>query len=147
MRKILFLIFNRVGIGTAGRFSNEWSTRTILRTMFSLTISFLRGARKRIFFGTAEGLLLLIGRNVTIRHSRYLHVGRNFIAEDNCELNCLSRRGLHFGNKVIIGSSARIRPTSFYGGELGEKLHTENNYNIIQQSFINFSNLIEIESK
>jgi len=144
MHKILYFIFRRVGIDPAGRFNNEWSTQIILGTMVPLIISFIRGVWNRIFFGTSKGLLLLIGRNVTIRHPRYLHVGSNFIAEDNCELNCLSRRGVHFGNKVTIGSFALIRPTNIYGGELGDGLKVGDNSNIGPYNYIGCSGYIEI---
>jgi acetyltransferase-like isoleucine patch superfamily enzyme len=143
MRKILFIILKILRLDKADRFNIEWSNRIILKTIFMLTTSFIRGLGKRIFFGSSKGLVL-IGKKVTIRHANKLFAGRNFIAEDYCEIHALSRRGIRFGDKVTIGSFVLIRPTNYYGGELGEGLTVGNNSNIGPYSYIGCSGYIEI---
>src|SRR5690606_9946708 len=61
-----------------------------------------------------------------------------------CEINCLSRRGITFGDKVTVGSYAIIRPTNLYGGEPGEGLKVGNNSSIGPYSYIGCSGYIEI---
>jgi acetyltransferase-like isoleucine patch superfamily enzyme len=108
-----------------------------------LIFNLLRGLLLKLFIKSSKGLVI-IGRKARIMHAKYLQVGKNFIAEDYCEINCLSKRGIIFGDKVTIGSFALIRPTNFYGGELGEGLKVGNNSNIGPYSYIGCSGYIEI---
>lgn len=89
--------------------------------------------------------MLLVGKGTVIRQAKYLSVGKEFIAEDYCEINCLSRRGIVLGDRVSIGRYALIRPTNFYGGgEIGEGLKVGNNSNIGSYAYIGCSGYIEI---
>jgi acetyltransferase-like isoleucine patch superfamily enzyme len=88
--------------------------------------------------------MLLIGKGVRIIHANHLSVGSNFIAEEYCEINCLSVNGIKFGNKVTIGSYALIRPTGKYGGEPGMGLIVGDNSNIGPFAYIGCSGMITI---
>lgn len=143
MRKIIFFILRMINIDPSNRFTNGWSTRAILQVMMNLFINFIRGLCRRIFFGKSKGVVL-IGKQVTIEHPSNLFVGNNFIAEDFCEIYALSKKGICIGNKVTIGSFALIRPTSKYGGEVGEGLKVGDNSNIGPYSYIGCSGYIEI---
>ena len=88
--------------------------------------------------------MLLVGKGVTIRQAGSFQVGRNFVAQDHCEINCLSQNGIIFGDKVTVGSYAMIRPTNLYGGELGEGLKVGNNSSIGPYAYIGCSGYIEI---
>lgn len=132
-----------LGVKANDRFSEDWHSSSVVTALFRLFIWFLRGCVRRLFFKGASGLIL-VGRGVMIRHPRYLSVGTNFIAEDSCEINCLSKRGIVFGNKVTIGKFALIRPSNIYGGQIGEGLAVGDNSNIGPFAYIGCSGFIEI---
>lgn len=79
---------------------------------------FLRGLWKRIFLKKTSGLLL-VGRQVQITHGKYITCGKNVKIEDYAEIHGLCSQGLHFGDYVTISRGVMIRPSSYYGGDLG----------------------------
>jgi acetyltransferase-like isoleucine patch superfamily enzyme len=111
--------------------------------LIRLGFYFLRGCYQRIFFGTANGLVL-IGKHVSVRYAKYLHAGKDFIIEDGAEINCLSKKGMRFGERVTIGKYAIIRPSNVYGGEIGDGLEVGNHSNIGPYSYIGCSGFIKI---
>lgn len=125
------------------RFGKDWDGLSITGAMLRMMVWMLRGFWYRWRFAEVKGLFL-IGKGVTIRQAKYIHAGRNFIAQDHCEINGLSKQGLVFGDKVTIGSYAIIRPTNLYGGEAGEGLKVGNNSSIGAYSYIGCSGYIEI---
>jgi acetyltransferase-like isoleucine patch superfamily enzyme len=131
------------GIDLSDRFGKEWNSLSTLGVIVRMGIWMLRGAWIRWRFGTAKGLFL-IGKDVTIRQASYIHVGRNFIAQDHCEINGLSQKGLIFGDNVTIGSHAIIRPTNIYGGDGGVRLKVGNNNSIRPYGYIGCSGYVEI---
>ena len=131
------------GIDLSNRFGKDWDLLSTLGAMVRMGIWMGRGTLVRWRFGTAKGLVL-IGKGVTIRQASYIHVGRNFTAQDHCEINGLSHKGLIFGDKVSIGSYAIIRPTNLYGGEAGLGLKVGNNSSIGPYAYIGCSGYIEI---
>ena len=134
-----------MGLNADERFGEGWTTRAILRSFFFFLVAFLRGLWQRIWFGKAGGIVL-IGKGARIIHAEHLHVGKNFIAEEYCEINCLSVHGITLGNKVTIGSHALIRPTGKYGGEIGMGLKVGDNSNIGPFAYIGCSGMITIGS-
>ena len=88
--------------------------------------------------------LLLIGKSVRIRYPQYLEVGRNFIVEDGVEIMALSTDGIRCGDNVTIGAYASIKPSSYYGRNIGEGLTIGNNSNIGRYSYIGCSGHIVI---
>lgn len=131
------------GIDLSDRFGAAWDSLSTFAVMARMGFWMLRGAMVRWRFGSAKGLFL-IGKGVTIRQASYIHVGRNFIAQDHCEINGLSQKGLVFGDKVTIGSYAIIRPTNLYGGEAGVGLKVGTNSSIGPYAYIGCSGYIEI---
>ncbi len=93
--------------------------------------------------GAAKGKLL-IGKNVSIRYSRNLFVGRDTIIEDGAELNCLATAGIQLGNRVTIGKYAIIRPANIYGGPIGDGLVVGDHSNIGPYNYIGCSGKITI---
>ncbi len=132
------------GIDLAGRFGQGWDSISTFGVIIRMGVWWIRGSFSRLRFGSSNGLMLLVGKNVTIRQPKYLHVGRNFIAQDNCEINGLSEKGLRFGDKVTVGSYSIIRPTNLYGGPPGVGLKIGNNSSIGPYSYIGCSGYIEI---
>jgi len=143
MRKILKFILAKLHLSSEERYNEDWDPNSIIISLFSFSIKFFRALFLRVLFKKSAGLML-IGKNVKIHYKKYLSVGKNFIAEDNCEINCISKRGIKLGNKVTVGSFALIRPTNYYGGELGEGLTVGDNSNIGPYSYIGCSGHIEI---
>jgi acetyltransferase-like isoleucine patch superfamily enzyme len=130
-------------VDLSDRFGEGWDTASTLGVMSRMSRWYARGLAYRWRFKKSSGLLL-IGKNVILRQPSYLSVGSNFIAQDNCEINCLSKRGIVFGDKVTVGSYAIIRPTNLYGGEPGEGLKIGNNSSIGPYAYIGCSGYIEI---
>ncbi|AWW30601.1 acyltransferase [Echinicola strongylocentroti] len=131
------------GMDMSDRFDENWDSLSTLGVLLRTSVWFVRGSFRRLWFKSSEGMLL-IGKRVTIRQARYLSVGKNFIAQDNCEINCLSQKGIVFGDKVTVGSYAIIRPTNLYGGEAGVGLKVGNNSSIGPYAYIGCSGYIEI---
>lgn len=131
------------GMDLSDRFGEGWDTRSTLGVWIRLSVWLLRGTLRRIFFKSSKGILL-IGKRVTIRQAHHLTVGKSFIVQDNCEINCLSKKGIVFGDKVTVGSYAIIRPTNLYGGKPGVGLKMGNNSSIGPYSYIGCSGYIEI---
>ncbi|WP_421977778.1 acyltransferase [Roseivirga seohaensis] len=125
------------------RFQKPWENRATIQTLFILCCWGIRGFIRGVFFKSTGGLVL-IGKNVKIRNSYKLKVGKNFVIENNSELNCNSLRGLCFGDNVTIGANALIRPSNIYGGEVGEGMIVGNNSNIGPFAYIGCSGLIVI---
>ncbi len=131
------------GVDLSDRFGDDWDTRSTLGVWVRLAIWLVRGTVRRFFFKSSKGILL-IGKGVTIRQAHHLVVGKSFIAQDNCEINCLSKNGIVLGDKVTVGSYAIIRPTNLYGGEPGLGLKMGDNSSIGPYSYIGCSGYIEI---
>jgi acetyltransferase-like isoleucine patch superfamily enzyme len=103
----------------------------------------LRGLWLRLWVKEARGLML-IGSRVRIRYPHYLRVGRNFIVEDGAEIMALSLTGITCGDNVTIGAYATIKPSSYYGRNLGHGLSIGDNSNIGRYSYIGCSGPITI---
>ncbi len=131
------------GLDLDDRFGPGWDTSSTVGVLARMGVWFLRGLVKKWRFASSRGMVL-IGKGVTIRQPKYLRVGRNFVAQDHCEINCLSEKGIHFGDKVTVGSYALIRPTNLYGGEPGVGLRVGNQSSIGPYAYIGCSGYIEI---
>jgi acetyltransferase-like isoleucine patch superfamily enzyme len=103
----------------------------------------MRGMFQRLFFKKSSGLVL-VGKNTSIRYAHYLTTGKDLIIEDGAEINCLSKQGIVFGNRVTIGKNAIIRPSNIYGGAIGEGLIVGDYSNIGPGAYIGCSGLITI---
>jgi len=116
-----------------------------LQLLAKVAPMFLRGLWARLWLKQARGLIL-IGRQVTIRNPQYISVGRNFVAEDYCEIQGLSTQGITFGDHVTIGRFAMIRPSGYYGREIGVGLRVGHHSNIGPYCYIGCSGGIDIGS-
>lgn len=85
------------------------------------TVKFFRGGVKRLFLKQAKGLFL-VGKHVKISHGRHIICGKNVKFEDYAEIQGLCKDGLIFGDYVTISRGVMIRPSSYYGGDLGAGL-------------------------
>ncbi|MBK7874822.1 MAG: acyltransferase [Planctomycetes bacterium] len=80
-----------------------------------------RGALLAPRLASSSGALF-VGRGVRVTSAGRIHAGRNVKLEDGVELQGLARRGIRLGDGVTIGRQASIRPSSYYGTDLGEGL-------------------------
>ena len=78
----------------------------------------LRGGVRRVFLKEAHGMLL-VGKGVQISHGKHIYCGKNVKFEDYSEIHGLCSEGLVFGDYVTISRGVMIRPSSYYGGDLG----------------------------
>lgn len=123
--------------------STERSSAVIFETLVKMIPMFLRGSWWRLWFKSSSGLAL-IGKHVAIRNPQYISVGSNFVVEDFSEIQGLSRQGIIFGDHVTIGRFAMIRPSGYYGREIGEGLQIGNNSNIGAYCYLGCSGRIQI---
>ncbi|WP_197515734.1 acyltransferase [Arthrobacter sp. U41] len=65
---------------------------------------------------------LFVGRGARLKNPQLISHDGRLVIEDFAEVQGLSKHGLNFGNEVSIGRSTQIRPSSYYGGEIGEGL-------------------------
>ncbi|MEX2511826.1 MAG: acyltransferase [Cyclobacteriaceae bacterium] len=137
------LISKMTGLDLSDRFGPSWDSSSTLGVLGRMFIWWMRGVWVKWRFRVSNGMVF-IGKGVTIRQAGYLKVGRNFVAQDHCEINCLSQKGIVFGEKVTVGSYALIRPTNLYGGEAGVGLKVGNNSSIGPYAYIGCSGYIEI---
>lgn len=100
------------------RIDERMPTPALIAMLWTVSLCVLRGLWRRLFLGSCEGPVF-IGRHVTIRNTRMVHVGRGFVAEDYTEIQGLSQNGVHIGNGVTMARYAMIRPSGYYGGEIG----------------------------
>lgn len=106
-------------------------------------IKFLRGIPYRFFLKKVHGLFLM-GKKVQISHARHIWCGKNVKFEDYSEIHGLSSNGLHFGDNVTISRGVMIRPSSYYGKDLGYGLEIGDNSSIGPYGYVGCSGKIKI---
>jgi len=143
MRELLETLARRLKRDPSYALDSQLTTKAILAMLVDVGLKLLRGSVMCIAFREAAGRVF-IGRGVTIRNSEYLSVGRSFVAEAHSEIQALSQEGVVFGDNVTIGRYAMIRPSGYYGREIGVGLRVGNNSNIGAYSYIGASGSIEI---
>lgn len=89
--------------------------------------------------------LVAIGKNVTILGKKKdLVIGKNVKIETGAYIQTVSKNGIKLGNNVTICQNAMIRPSGFYGGNLGWGLEVGNYSSIGAASYIGCSGKIII---
>ena len=108
-------------------------------------VKVLRGMWYRLFMEKTKGLFL-VGKNVRITHCNHISCGKNVKFEDYSEIHGLCSEGLVFGDNVTISRGVMIRPSSYYGGDLGAGLIMGNNSSIGPYGYVGCSGKISIGS-
>lgn len=103
----------------------------------------LRGLLVRPRLGSCRGLPL-VGPGVRITNPQLIHCGRGFVVEAGAEIQGLSRCGVRFGDNVTVGRQAQVRPSGYYGRDVGQGLTVGDNSNIGPQCYIGASGGIAI---
>ncbi len=106
-------------------------------------VKLLRGLWWRLFLKRAKGLFL-VGKNVKISHARHISCGKNVKFEDFSEIQGLCSDGLVFGDNVTISRGVMIRPSSYYGRDLGAGLVMGDNSSIGPHGYVGCSGKIVI---
>jgi acetyltransferase-like isoleucine patch superfamily enzyme len=115
----------------------------ILQMLNKISPMYLRGLWWRMWLKETKGLVL-IGKHVTIRNPQYISAGSEFVAEDYCEIQGLSKEGIVFGDHVVVRHYAIIKPSGYYGREVGVGLKVGDYSNIGTYSYIGCGGGIEI---
>lgn len=102
-----------------------------------------RGMLRKAAFGTSAGPLFL-GRGVRLSGLRHVHHEGRLVIEDGAELQGLTAGGIHLGSHVSIGARSAIRPSSYYGGAVGERLRVGDRSSIATGCFIGCSGPVDI---
>lgn len=97
---------------------SEWEACCVLSRVATRLV---RGAWWKLRAKESAGPLL-VARGARLYDAHHLRVGRGVKIEELAEIQCLSTRGVTFGDRVTIGRCASIRPSSYYGHEPGEGL-------------------------
>jgi acetyltransferase-like isoleucine patch superfamily enzyme len=79
---------------------------------------FLRGSAIRPWLRRSRGPLF-VGRGARLRNPQCISHDGRLVVEDFAEVQGLAKHGLNFGGDVSIGRATQIRPSSYYGGEIG----------------------------
>lgn len=108
-------------------------------------IKALRGLWKRLFIKEVHGLFL-VGKGVKISHGSHIRCGKNVKFEDYAEIHGLCSEGLKFGDNVTISRGVMIRPSSYYGGDLGVGLVMGDHSSIGPHGYVGCSGRIVIGS-
>ena len=107
------------------------------------SLKILRGLIKRCFLKQAKGLFL-VGKGVQISHGKHITCGKNVKFEDFSEIHGLCSEGIFFGDYVTIGRGVMIRPSSYYGNDLGKGLVMGEHSSIGPYSYVGCSGMITI---
>lgn len=143
MRSFVIKLVRAVKRNPDYRIDERMPTSALLSMLWMVAVSLLRGMWRRLWIGRVEGLLF-VGKHVTIRNPRMLSVGRSFVAEDYTEIQALSAEGVRIGSNVTMARFAQIRPSGYYGGELGVGFEIGDNSNIGAFAYIGAAGGIRI---
>lgn len=128
------------------RFDSSWKKIDIFFSLLKLFFMFLRGIPYYFLFKSAKGIVF-VGKGTKIRNPGYITTFGKVVFEDYSEIQGLSKRGIVFGRNVTVGRFAMIRPSGYYGHEIGEGLNIKDDSNIGAYNYIGCSGYIEIGEK
>ncbi|MEW4354716.1 DapH/DapD/GlmU-related protein [Streptococcus pneumoniae] len=103
----------------------------------------LRGIYIKIFLKKSTGILF-VGKDVSLTHASHISCGKNVKFEDYSEIHGLCSDGLIFSDNVTIGRGTKIRPSSYYGVDLGSGLIIGENSSIGPEGYVGCSGKIII---
>lgn len=122
---------------------NEINNLDIIKLCIRAGLKLARGFLRKPFIKYTKGFLF-VGKNVEITHGNNIYCGRNVKFEDYSEIHGLCKEGLYFGNDVTIGRGVMIRPSSYYGIDLGMGLKMGDKSSIGPHGYIGCSGRIII---
>lgn len=105
--------------------------------------AFIRGLAMKWRFRSSRGPLF-VDRDALIRNPGHISLGRSVVFEADCEVQGLSRQGVKLGDQVTVGRLAMVRPSGYYGRELGEGLEIGDRSNIGPYCYIGCGGFVRI---
>jgi acetyltransferase-like isoleucine patch superfamily enzyme len=121
VRGLLGGLLRRSGRDSSFELDGAITTRDAIAVAARVGEYAARGALRRLSLADASGAVL-IGRRVRLLHAGHIHLGANVVLEDDVEIVGLATKGIWLGESVAIGRGTLIKPTSYYGRNLGEGL-------------------------
>ena len=140
---VLTAVVRRLRRDPAYTFDPALRTADVARLLLDLATKGMRGLWHRPFFGEVRGLLF-VGRGAVVRNAGHIRAGRNLVIEEFAEVQGLSSEGVVFGDNVTIGRFASVRPSGYYGREIGVGLRVGDRSSIGIGCYIGCSGGIEI---
>lgn len=125
------------------QFNEDIKRRDKFSIFFRTGIKFIRGLWIRLFIRQVHGLFL-IGKHVQISHANNIICGKNVKFEDYVEIQGLALEPIVIGDYVTLSRGVMIRPSSYYGGDLGKGLEIGNNSSIGPYGYVGCSGKIKI---
>lgn len=122
---------------------NDITKIEFLSILIDTSIKTLRGLLIKVFLKKSKGMLF-IGKRVALKNKHKITIGSNCKFEQGCEVQGLSKKGLVFGDNVTIGHTVMIRPSSYYGVEIGEGMIIGNNSSIGPLGYIGCAGFVKI---
>lgn len=123
--------------------NKETSNYDKLIILWNTGKKFIRGLFIRVFLKKVKGLFL-VGKHVKVTHGKKITCGRNTKFEDYAEIQGLCKEGIIIGDNVTIGRGVMIRPSSYYGKDIGVGLVIGNNSSIGPYGYVGCSGKIVI---
>lgn len=105
----------------------------------------LRGAAVKPLLRRSSGPLF-IGRGARLKNPQLISHSGRLVVEDFAEVQGLAVHGLNFGAEVSIGRGVQIRPSSYYGGDVGVGLWVGDRSSFGSGCFVGCSGEIRIGS-
>ncbi|HHQ4761186.1 MAG: acyltransferase [Aeromonas veronii] len=112
--------------------------------LFRVLIMLLRGWGIKIRTSTIKYPFFVGSRVRIIGPIRKLKIGKMVKIENDVVIQTYSKSDITICNKVTIGEGTKIRPSSYYGGELGEGIYIGNGSAIGVNSYLGCSGFIYI---
>lgn len=123
--------------------NKDLSFRDQMIIAFMVLGKIIRGKYIALFLRSCQGTLY-VGKKVKITHCQHISCGKNVKFEDYAEIHGLCKDGLIFKDNVTIGRNVMIRPSSYYGIDLGAGLEIGNNSSIGPDAYVGCSGKIVI---
>lgn len=124
-------------------FDSNIRTIDIISILITTGFKFLRGIKVRFFLNQVHGLFL-VGKHVQISHAHNIICGKGVKFEDYVEIQGLSSEKIVIGDYVTLSRGVMIRPSSYYGGDLGKGLEIGHNSSIGPYGYVGCSGKIKI---
>ncbi|MDF1839021.1 MAG: DapH/DapD/GlmU-related protein [Planctomycetota bacterium] len=119
LRSLFVRAMHRAGKEPSG--ASLLTDRDMARVLWRGLTYRLRGLYHQPWLGACRGALF-VGPGTSLHHSGHLYLGRQVKIEDGAEIHALSSDGVHLGDGVTIGRMASVRPSGYYGTDLGHGL-------------------------
>jgi acetyltransferase-like isoleucine patch superfamily enzyme len=143
MRRLVSNALRRTGRDSAFELDAAVTTRDALVIVARIAEHAVRGRLRRMSLNR-PGNIILIGRRVRLLHAAHIHLGTNVVLEDDVEIVGLAAKGIWLDDGVSIGRGTMIKPTSYYGRNVGEGLRIGARSSIGPMGYVGCSGFISI---